>query len=84
MEVKAMPPEVIVGLLSLAGTLIGTIAGILASNNMAMYRIQQLEKKVDQHNQIVIRTFKLEESQAVTDEQIKTIFKKLDSIKKDV
>lgn len=79
-----MPPEVIVGLLSLAGTLIGTIAGILASNNMAMYRIQQLEKKVDQHNQIVIRTFKLEESQAVTDEQIKTIFKKLDSIKKDV
>ena len=79
-----MPPEVIVGMLSLAGTLIGTIAGILASNNMAMYRIQQLEKKVDQHNQIVIRTFKLEESQAVTDEQIKTIFKKLDSIKKDV
>lgn len=66
-----MPSEVIVGLLSLTGTLIGSIAGIIASNKLTIYRIDQLEKKVDKHNQIIERTYKLEESQAVIIEQVK-------------
>ena len=66
-----MPSEVIVGLLSLIGTLIGSIAGIIASNKLTIYRIDQLEKKVDKHNQIIERTYKLEESQAVIIEQVK-------------
>lgn len=66
-----MPSEVIVGLLSLVGTLIGSVAGIIASNKLTIYRIDQLEKKVDKHNQIIERTYKLEESQAVIIEQVK-------------
>lgn len=66
-----MTSEIIVGLLSLAGTLIGSIAGIIASNRLTLYRIDQLEKKVDKHNQIIERTYKLEENQAVIEEQIK-------------
>ncbi|MBO5568408.1 MAG: hypothetical protein J6A79_05685 [Clostridia bacterium] len=55
-----MDKTIIVGLLSLAGTLIGTLGGILASNKLITYRIEQLEKKVDQHNNIITRTFQLE------------------------
>ena len=35
------------------------------------YRIEQLEKKVDKHNTVIERTYKLEETQAVMEEQIK-------------
>lgn len=46
--------------MSLIGTLAGTFGGILVSNKLTNYRIEQLEKKVEKHNQVVERTFKLE------------------------
>lgn len=49
-----------VAVLSLAGTLAGSLGGILAANRMTVYRIEQLEKKVDKHNGIVERTYRLE------------------------
>ena len=78
-----MPSEVIVGLLSLAGTLIGSIAGIIASNRLTIYRIDQLEKKVDKHNNIIERTYKLEENQAVMVEQIKVANHRLEDLEKN-
>lgn len=65
-----MPSEIIVGLLSLAGTLIGSIAGIIASSKLTVYRIEQLEKKVDKHNNLIERTYKLEERQTVLEEKL--------------
>lgn len=47
-------------LMSLLGTLAGTFGGILVSNKLTTYRIEQLEKKVEQHNQLTERTYKLE------------------------
>lgn len=55
-----MTDVVIVGLLSLGGTLLGTFGGIIASNKLTNWRIEQLEKKVDKHNSLVERTIKLE------------------------
>lgn len=55
-----MTDVVIVGLLSLGGTLIGTFGGIIASNRLTAWRIEQLEKKVDKHNSLIERTYKLE------------------------
>ena len=46
--------------MSLIGTLAGTFGGILVSNKLTTYRIEQLEKKVAAHNSLVERTFKLE------------------------
>lgn len=48
-------PEVVVGILSLLGTLIGSIAGIMTANRLTIYRIEQLENKVDKHNNLVER-----------------------------
>ena len=55
-----MTDVVVVGLLSLGGTLIGTFGGIIASNRLTAWRIEQLEKKVDKHNSLIERTLKLE------------------------
>ena len=46
--------------MSLIGTLSGTFGGILVSNKLTNYRIEQLEKKVEAHNSVVERTYKLE------------------------
>lgn len=66
-----MNTEIIVALITLAGSAIGTFAGILTSARLTTYRIEQLEKKVDKHNTVIERTYKLEEAQAVMQEQIK-------------
>lgn len=39
---------------------VGSLAGVLASNKLMQYRIQQLEDKVNKHNSVVERTYKLE------------------------
>ena len=46
--------------MSLVGTLAGTFGGILVSNKLTTYRIEQLERKVSAHNNLVERTYKLE------------------------
>ena len=46
--------------MSLLGTLAGTFGGILISSKLTNYRIEQLEKKVAEHNKVVERTYKLE------------------------
>lgn len=45
-----MSSEVLVAILSLAGTLFGSLGGVLASSKLTNYRLAQLEKKVDRHN----------------------------------
>ena len=57
-------------LLSLVGTLAGTFGGIVTGSRLTNYRIEQLEKKVEKHNKLVERTFKIEERLAVHDEKI--------------
>lgn len=45
-----MTPEILTAVLSLIGTLLGSIFGIVTSARLTNYRIEQLEKKVDKHN----------------------------------
>lgn len=65
-----MTETVLVSILSLIGTLLGTLGGILAANKLTNYRIEQLEKKVEKHNQVVERMYKLEKQVAVDEEEI--------------
>ena len=55
-----MGETVIVGLLSLFGTLAGSLGGILTANKLTIYRLEQLEKKVEKHNNVIERIFVLE------------------------
>ena len=78
-----MPSEIIVALLSMAGTARGSVAGVMAANKLTNYRIEQLEKKVDKHNTVIERTFKLEEAQAVLQEQIKVANHRIEDLEKE-
>jgi hypothetical protein len=55
-----MTEAIITSILSLVGTLGGTFGGILISSKLTNFRIEQLEKKVEQHNSVVERTYKME------------------------
>ena len=66
-----MTPEIVIGLLSLCGTLIGTLGGILTSNKLTNYKIDVLSKRVDKHNNLVERMFEAEEEIAILKEKIK-------------
>lgn len=68
-----MTDEILVALLSFLGTLIGTVSGILTSAKLTNYRLQQLEKKVDKHNNFAERIPVLEEKLKNQDARIEYI-----------
>lgn len=47
-----MDKQVIMALISLLGTLLGSSSGIFISSKLMNYRIEQLEKKVDKINDL--------------------------------
>ena len=66
-----MESQIIIGVLSLCGTLIGTLGGILASNKLTNYRIQQLEEKVNKHNNLIDRMYKVENRVSLLEDEKK-------------
>ena len=72
-----MNSTVIVSLVSLTGTLIGTFGGIMAANRLTTYRLSQLEKKVEKHNSVMERTYKLEGRMTEAEHDIRDIKKKI-------
>lgn len=56
-----MPSEIIVALLALLGTLVGSLGGIVVSSKLTNYRLEQLEKRVGEHNNFAMRIPALEE-----------------------
>ena len=48
-----MSSEVFAALLALAGSMAGSLGGILASARLTNFRLQQLEKKAEKHNNLV-------------------------------
>ncbi len=72
-----MDSAIIVALLSLVGTLAGSLLGVLGSAKATGVRIEQLEKKVDKHNQVVERTYKLEGEMQEVQHDIRDIKEKL-------
>ena len=77
-----MSETIIVGILSLIGTLIGSLSGILAANKLVVYRIEQLEKKVEKHNNVLERVYVLEKDDAVIKEDLKVVNHKIEDLEK--
>ena len=65
-----MNDTVIVAIVSLFGTLAGTFGGILTSSKLTNYRIEQLEKKVDKHNNFAERIPVIEQNIKVANHRI--------------
>jgi len=69
--------EIIVGLLAMLGTIIGSGLSIFANQKLTNYKIDELKKTVEKHNTLVERTYQLEQKAAITDEKINVIEEKL-------
>lgn len=66
-----MTETIIISIISFAGTLVGTLGGILASQKLTSYRISQLEEKVSKHNNLIDRMYKVESKITLLEEEIK-------------
>ena len=71
-----MNDTVIIAIISFFGTLIGTLGGILTSTKLTNYRIEQLEKKVDKHNNFAERIPIIEEQIKVANHRIEDLERK--------
>lgn len=69
--------EIIVAVIAFAGTVLGSLGGILASARLTTYRIEQLEKKVEKHNSVVERVTLVEQSTKSAHHRIDDIEKRL-------
>lgn len=78
-----MTETIVVAVLSLAGTLTGAYFANRKSTALIAYRIEQLEKKVNKHNEVIERTYKLEEEQAVIHEQIKVANHRIEDLERN-
>lgn len=72
-----MTAEIAVALLSMVGTAIGSVGGILVSNRLTNYRIEQLEKKVDKHNSFAEKIPALEK---LYEEKFKVINRRIEDL----
>ena len=79
-----MSENIIVALITLGGSGIGSLVGIIVSSRLTAYRLEQLEKKVDKHNGLIERTYKLEEKCALLDEKIKVSNHRIDDLEREV
>lgn len=70
-----MSEAIIVALLGFAGTLLGSLFGVLAAQKLTQYRLAQLEEKVNKHNNLIERTFKLEGRMDEAEHDIKDLKK---------
>lgn len=66
-----MTEAIIVAALGLVGTLVGSYLANRKSTALIAYRLEQLEQKVSKHNNLVERTYALEESVALLDERVR-------------
>jgi hypothetical protein len=66
---------IVVGMLSLAGTLVGSYLTGNKTIALLEFRLKILEEKVDKHNRVIERTYELEKKTSIHDEQIKDIQK---------
>ena len=78
-----MSAELIIAGLSLLGTLAGTAGGIIVSGKLVNFRIEQLEKKVEQHNSLITRTYQLEQQVAVLDERMRVANHRITDLEKE-
>ena len=77
-----MTDTIVVALLSLAGTLAGAYLANKKSTALIAYRLEQLEEKVNKHNNVIERTFKLEEQEALLEERIRVANHRIDDLEK--
>lgn len=74
--------DIIIGVLAMLGTLGGAYFANKKSTALIAYRLEQLEKKQDKHNQLIERTYALEEKTGLLEERVKVANHRIDDLEK--
>ena len=72
----------ITGLITLAVCMVNNHYQNNSTRNLIEYRLKKLEEKVDKHNNVIDRTYKLEELTALQEEKIKVVNHRIDDLEK--
>lgn len=68
-----MSEAVIIALIGFAGAVVGSALGVLASAKLTNYRLEQLENKVNLHNNAIERLYNLERNHAVLEQRVEDL-----------
>lgn len=72
----------IAGVVSAVASIIGTFGGILVSSRLTNYRLEQLEKRVAEHNNLKVRAAELERDMAVLENREKVSEHRLNDLER--
>lgn len=75
--------SIIVAVITAVGAGIGVYFSNRKSSAIMEYRIEQLEKKVGKHNEVVERTYRLEESTALQEAELKRLNKRIEIVEQE-
>ena len=79
---EAIWTAVITGSISLIGTVITVLVTSHKQQALFEYRLNQLEEKQDKHNQVIERTYKLEDRANILDEKMRVANHRIDDLEK--
>lgn len=68
-----MDNDIIVALVAMIGTLVGSFGGIITSSKLTSFRLEKLEQKVDKHNAFAERIPVIEEKIKALDHRLEEI-----------
>lgn len=71
---------VLVALIGASGSAVGAVLGVVINTKLITYRLEQLENKVNKHNNIIERTYNIEARLDVDEERLKVANHRLDDL----
>lgn len=77
-----MSEAIIVAILSLVGTAIGSVVSVLTANRLTNYKIDELKKTVEKHNSLIDRTYKLERDVTLVNEKLDVLDRRVDELER--
>lgn len=79
-----MSDTIIVAIISLSGSAVGSLIGIIANSKLTNYRLQQLEERVDKHNNLIERTYELEKQSQLYKEKMAVANHRIDDLESEL
>ena len=74
--------EILISLIGLAGSAVGSMCGIALNSKLTQYRLKQLEIHVEKHKSLIERTYELEEKAMIHEEKLKSASRRLESLER--
>lgn len=68
-----MSDVVIVAVVGAIGSGLCSLLGVVASSKLTQYRLEQLEKKVQAHNNLIDRMYKVEQKEAALEQKVEML-----------